>query len=285
MCPRLARAVLDRAAHRRTDAEWLAAAWDRSLVVVVDPDTGAVPTVGEPPRIDYLRPAQAPEGRRLYLGGEEQPYFAVAAPVPGGRDLRQLGPELSDFDAGVLVEALALVRWHVDHRFHPATGRPTTVAAGGWEQHDGERVGWPRTDPAIMVLITDGADRVLLANGENWAPDRYSCVAGFVEPGESAEAACHREVGEEVGVAIHDLTYVASQPWPYPRSLMLGYQAVADPAAPIVVQPGEIAQAGWFTRDEVSAALVGADSPLRMPPSISIARYLIDRWATGGDGR
>ena len=278
MRPQLSRAVLDRAAHRRTDPEWLGEAWTRSMVLVIDPETGHVGLTGEPARIDYLKPAQAQDGERLYLGGEEQPYFAVAAPVADGASLRDIGPQLSDFDAGVLTEALALVRWHADHRYHPGTGRPTEVGQGGWERRDGDQVVWPRTDPAVMVLITDGADRVLLANGENWAADRYSCIAGFVEPGESAEAACHREVGEEVGVAISDLTYVASQPWPFPRSLMLAYEAVGDPEAPIVVQPGEIAAARWFTRDEVGAALVGAEAPLRMPPSISIARFLMERW-------
>lgn len=278
MRPQLSRAVLDRAAHRRTDSEWLAEAWTRSLVLVIDPQTGNTEVTGDPPQLAYLKPQQAPEGDRLYLGGEEQPYFAVAATISGGGGLREIGPQLSDFDVGVLAEALALVRWHEDHRFHNLNGQVTQIDQAGWERRAGDKVMWPRTDPAVMVLITDGDDHVLLANGENWPADRFSCIAGFVEPGESAEAACHREVGEEVGVAVTDLTYVASQPWPFPRSLMLGYQAVANPQDPIVVQAGEIAAARWFSRDEVSAALVGAAAPLRMPPSISIARFLMERW-------
>ncbi|MFD0555974.1 NAD+ diphosphatase [Stackebrandtia endophytica] len=278
MTPRLSRSVLDRAAHRRNDSAWLAAAWQRSRVLLVDPETASAPVEGDPPRLRFVTPAEAPAGDRLYLGGEETPYFAVATTVVDGGGLREVGAELSEFDAGVLTEAVALVRWHVDHRFHHLDGTPTRPTAGGWERRTTDDVVWPRTDPAIMVMITDGADRCLLANGVGWPSDRYSCVAGFVEPGESAEAAAHREVGEEVGVTLTDLTYVASQPWPFPRSLMLAFEGVADPTARIVVQDDEIAHARWFHRDELAAALRGEAGPLRVPPSISISRFLMERW-------
>lgn len=278
MRPQLSRAVLDRAAHRRADPAWLDEAWTRAKVLVVDPATGNVPVTGEPPELVFTEPDAAPDGDRLYLGGEKQPYFAVAAPVEAGMGLREAGPLLSDFDVGVLTEAVALVRWHADHTFHAATGELTEVDEGGWSRRVGDKVSWPRTDPAVMVIITDGADQVLLANGKGWPADRFSCVAGFVEPGESAEAACHREVSEEVGVDIDGLTYVASQPWPYPRSLMLAFEAVADPAQDIVVEEAEISSARWFGRDELRAALTGGSAPLRVPPSISIARFLMERW-------
>lgn len=278
MRPPLSSAVLDRAAHRRNDPEWLAAAWERARVLVVDPKTGFAPMVGEPPALVYVDASQAPVGDRLYLGGEEQPYFVVAGEVTDGAGLREAGARLSEFDAGVLTEALALVRWHVDHGFHPLDGSATQVHAGGWERRNGDRVVWPRTDPAVMVLITDGADRCLLANGVGWPADRYSCIAGFVEPGESAEAAAYREVAEEVGVDLTGLTYVASQPWPFPRSLMLAYEGVADPAQPIVTQDDEIAHARWFDRDELAAALAGRAAPLRLSSSISISRFLMERW-------
>lgn len=282
MRPQLSRAVLDRAAHRRGDPAWLEEAWARARVLVVDPKTGNVRVTGENPALVFVEAGEAPQGDRLYLGGEEEPYFAVAAPVTDGVGLREAGPLLSDFDVGVLTQAVALVRWHSEHAFHAATGRPTEVNEGGWSRRDGDKVSWPRTDPAVMVIITDGADRVLLANGVNWESDRFSCIAGFIEPGESAEAACHREVGEEVGVDITGLTYVASQPWPYPRSLMLAFEAVADPSQAIVVEPAEIAAARWFSRDELRAALAGEPAPLRMPPSISIARFLMERWIADG---
>lgn len=270
--------MLDRAAHRRADAKWLDEAWHRGRVLVVDPATGHAPVAGNPPRLRYVTAAEAPVGDRLYLGGEDEPYFAVAGAVTDGAGLRELGSDLSDFDVGVLTEALSLVRWHADHLFHTVDGSPTEVASGGWERRSGTRTVWPRTDPAVIVLITDGGDNCLLANGVGWPVDRFSCIAGFVEPGESAEAAVHREVGEEVGVTLRDLAYVASQPWPFPRSLMLGFHGLADPGAPVVVQDDEIAAARWFHRSELAAALAGADAPLRVPPSISIARFLMERW-------
>ncbi|HZE40559.1 MAG TPA: NAD(+) diphosphatase [Stackebrandtia sp.] len=278
MRPQLSRSVLDRAAHHRSDPTWLEAAWQRAHVIVVDPASGNTPVDGDPPHLAYLDAAHAPDGDRLYLGGEDEPYFAVAAPVSGGGGLRELGPRLSDFDAGVFTEAVALIHWHADHQYDPRNGHRTQIAEAGWERRDGDRPSWPRTDPAIMVIITDGADQVLLARGVNWGQNRYSCIAGFVEPGESAEAACHREVGEEVGVPIAELSYIASQPWPYPRSLMLGYEAVADPDHPLTLQADEIAAARWFTRDHLKSALAGEEGPLVLPPSISIARYLMERW-------
>lgn len=279
MRPGLSTTVLDRAAHRRHDRQWLAAAWERGRVLVVDPKSGFAPVEGDPPALRYVGPDEAPAGDRLYLGGEEPPYFAVAAPVSDGAGLREVGAQLSEFDAGVLTEALALVRWHIDHAFDPLDGSATEVDAGGWERRSGDRVVWPRTDPAVMVLITDGGNRCLLANGVGWPADRYSCIAGFVEPGESVEAAAHREVAEEVGVELTDLTYVASQPWPFPRSLMLAFEGVADPSAPIVTQDDEIAHARWFDRADLVAALAGEAAPLRLSHSISISRFLMERWA------
>lgn len=279
MRPQLARSALDRSAHRRGDQEWLDQAWRRSQVIIVDPERGHTHVAGKPPTLAFFAPEAAPDGERLYLGGESDPYFAVIGTVDDGAGLREIGPQLSDFDAGLLTEALALARWHAEHRFHPADGTPLHPSSGGWELRAGDKVAWPRTDPAVMVFITDGADRCLLARGLGWGEGRFSCIAGFVEPGESAEAACHREVSEEVGVQIADLSYVASQPWPFPRSLMLAYDAVADPTQPTVLQPDEISQARWFHRDEVRAALEGRPAPLRNHPSISISRFLLQRWA------
>ncbi|CAM3492075.1 NAD(+) diphosphatase [Stackebrandtia soli] len=280
----LARTVLDRAAHRRNDPEWIAKAWKRARVIVVDPTTGHVPVVGDPPRLAFVAADDAPEGERLFLGGEEEPYFAVAGPVPGGAGLREVGAKLSEFEADVLTVAVALSRWHLDHRFSFASGRPTELSAAGWERRDGDTVLWPRTDPAVMVLITDGADRCLLARGVGWPEKRFSCIAGFVEPGESAEAAARREVAEEVGVTIDALDYVASQPWPYPRSLMLAYEAVADPAEPIVPQTDEIAEARWFDRADIADAVAGRPAPLLSSITISISRFLLERWLAEGTG-
>jgi NAD+ diphosphatase len=281
MRPALSRSVLNRAAHRRNDPQWLELAWTRARVLVVDPDTGHVPVSRDPTRLVYMHPDAAPEGERLFLGGEDEPYFAVAAPVQNGAGLREIGVGLSDFDAGVLAQAVALVRWHRSHRRSPADGQPLTSAAGGWELRNGDRAHWPRTDPAVVVEMPDRRHPSLLARGTGWPKRRFSCIAGFVEPGESAEAACFREVREEIGLDIAGLSYVASQPWPFPHSLMLGYEAESDPDQPLTLQPDEIRDARWFTRAEVLAALAGAPGPLLSPPTISISRFLLWRWAQG----
>jgi NAD+ diphosphatase len=134
---------------------------------------------------------------------------------------------------------------------------------------------YPRTDPAVIVLVTDDDDRALLGRQASWPAGRFSTLAGFVEPGESLEAAVLREVREESGVVVDTVEYVASQPWPFPASLMLGYfaRAATQPAAADGV---ELAEAAWFTRDALRAAL--ASGEVGLPPATSISRRLIDAW-------
>ena len=161
----------------------------------------------------------------------------------------------------------------------------------GWSRvdWDGGRI-WPRTDPAMIVLVHDGVagpdGRCLLGHNVAWGRPggvvRFSCLAGYVEPGESAEAAVVREVAEEVGAVLADLRYAGSQAWPFPGSLMLGFSAVADPDAPIRVDPEEIAEARWFTRTEIAAAMVdGTADGVSLPMRASIAFFLIERWLNG----
>ncbi|NUR24239.1 MAG: NAD(+) diphosphatase, partial [Catenulispora sp.] len=246
---------------------------------------------------------KAPAGDRLFLGVDgDQPYFAVAAdlsaqvepvtgeaPEPMGEEmfLHQVGERLNDLEAGLFTEALALVQWHRDHLFSPATGEKTEISDGGWVRRDPEgRQHFPRTDVAMIVLVHDGVagpdGRALLGSNAMWqkAPKpRYSTLAGFVEPGESAEASVAREVREEVGVELTDIAYVCSQPWPFPRSLMLGYFAQADPAATIVTDPNEITHARWFTRTEVAAALADPEAAaFGLPMSSAISSFLLRRW-------
>jgi NAD+ diphosphatase len=305
--PMLARTPLDRAAHQRTDPEWLAAAWARSLVLVVDVVGGGRALVSDDPvRLVLLDPGAAPAGDRLFLGvgPDGTPFFAVDAPLPDRagarpRNLREVGHLLGDLEAGLMTTAVALANWHAGHQYSPASGLPTQPTDGGWARADagGEPI-WPRTDPAIIVLVHDGVagpdGRCLLGHGFAWAAQgsavrRFSCLAGFVEAGESAEAAVAREIGEEVAVAVEEITYVASQPWPFPGSLMLGFLALADPAQPVRADPTEIVDARWFTRRQVSAALAGEvvdlgdGSRLGLPMSASIARFLIDRWLRAGE--
>lgn len=303
--PPLARTTLDRAAHRRTDPEWLAQAWERARVLVVDIAGGGRALVRsgvDRPALLLLAASEVPEGStgRLFLGVQPDgaPVFAVEATLPVLAEtrvvsLREVGHLLSDADAGLFTTAVALGNWHARHAYSSTTGLPTTVIDAGWTRvDDGGNHIWPRTDPAMIVLVHDGKPgpdgRCLLGNNAAWRPHdgvrRFSCLAGYVEPGESAEAAVHREVSEEVGVVLDHLEYAGSQAWPFPGSLMLGFLARADPSQPVRVDPAEIAYARWFTRSEIAEVLadgvVEADEGYRvgLPPPSSIALYLVHRW-------
>jgi NAD+ diphosphatase len=257
---------------------------------------GRLPVHGKPARLVLLDPADAPEGERYFLGQDPDgtAYFAVAsdAAPEGARTatLREIGHELDTREADLFVTAVALVNWHARHAYSPHSGRPAMASEGGWTRvtDDGEIL-FPRTDPAVIVLVHDGVagpdGRCLLGHNAAWtAPGwirRYSCLAGFVEPGESAEATVAREIAEEVGVSVADVRYVASQAWPFPGSLMLGFVARADPAQPVRVDAAEIADARWFTRTEIAAALAGESTAFGLPMAASIANYLIRWWLSG----
>jgi NAD+ diphosphatase len=292
---------IDRAAHRRTDDEWLKRAWPGALVVVVD--EGRALVRDEPPGVALTPSGELPPvgGERYFLGegAGGQAYFAVRASVPeptGTRwaNIREVGHVLAEPDAALFMTAVALVNWHDRHGYSPRSGRPTTPAQAGWVRvtDDGEMM-FPRTDPAVIVLVHDDvagpAGRCLLGHNAAWTTagwaKRYSCLAGFVEPGEPAEATVSREVHEEVGVTVRDVSYVASQAWPFPGSLMLGYLAVADPEQPVRVDPEEITDARWFTRTEISQSLLGERTDFGLPMAASIAHYLVRTWLTGAAGR
>ncbi|MEV0131487.1 NAD(+) diphosphatase [Dactylosporangium sp. NPDC050688] len=292
--PPLARGALDRAAHHRTDAAWLEEAWTRARVVVVD-DGHLLVRVDDPPELVYFAPDDAPRGERFFLGEDVDGtvYFAVAAdvtPLPGTRrvTLRQVGHSLPDLPAGLFITAVALANWHSRHPYSPLSGKLTVPAQGGWVRttEDGAETLWPRTDPAVIMLVHDGVDgpdgRCLLGCNAQWPQSggirRYSTLAGFVEPGESAEMAVAREVLEEVGVVVGEVTYVASQPWPFPGSLMLGFHATAPVGAPVVVDPEEILEGRWFSRTEIAAVLRGEAQDFGLPFPASIAHYLITEW-------
>jgi NAD+ diphosphatase len=297
--PPLARTTLDRAAHHRRDPEWLAAAWDRGLVLVVDLAKGGRALVQDRPdgstALVLVPSSDVPEGaERWFLGivPETGPVWSVAGPLSGGEgvrpaDLREVGHLLDDRDAGLLTTAVALGNWHRSHLFSPRTGKPTTSIEAGWARVDPDGVMmWPRTDPAMIILVHDGVPgpegRCLLGHNAGWParPDgsrRFSCLAGFVEAGESVEAAVAREVHEEVGVDLSEIRYEGSQSWPYPGSLMLGFFGVADPEQALTLDPEEIDEAHWFTREEIAKMFFGEGSP-SVPMSSSIAFYLIEKW-------
>lgn len=208
---------------------------------------------------------------------------AVADILDDGPDswgnLRAIGAYLSDRDAGLLTQAVALANWHQSHRFSPLTGEPLSVGQGGWVRTDSTGEVFPRTDPAIIVGVVDDDDRILLGTNSLWESNRYSLLAGFVEPGESLEAAVVREVFEESGIRVVDPVYLGSQPWPFPASLMLGFTARVDPDRESTLTPDgdEILALRWFSRDELSDAL----GEITLPNPTSIARAIIEQWFGG----
>jgi NAD+ diphosphatase len=282
--PVLSRVGHDRAAERRSDEAWLAAAWERGLALVVTPEyTTAVVEQAAGVAL-ALRPCSSvPAGTERYFLGlaGEDPVFAVREQrdLVGDRwvDLREIGAALDDRDAGLLTTAVALARWHDRHLRCPIDGTPTALANGGWVRRcptDGSEH-FPRTDPAVIMLVHDGRDRCVLGRQAVWPEGRFSILAGFVEPGESAEAAVAREVDEEVGLSITDVTYAGSQPWPFPSSLMLGFTARAT-GSELNLRDGELAEARWLSRDEIR------DGVVRLPPPVSIAYRIITDWVAQG---
>jgi NAD+ diphosphatase len=201
-------------------------------------------------------------------------------PVLGERTagLREAGTLLGDRDAGLLTHAVALANWHATHTHCPRDGTPTEPAQAGHSRKcpaDGSEH-FPRVDPAVIMLVTDDDDRCLLARNRRWPARRVSILAGFVEPGESVEQALVREVGEETGLRVSDLRYVGSQPWPLPQSLMLGFRARAHGQQEITVDQEEIAEARFYSREDLRAAVPARE--VLLPPPVSIAHRIIESW-------
>jgi NAD+ diphosphatase len=308
-------AALDRVGDsRRHDLEWVSeqrvhpaaravVAGDRGLRVVRN-------------QLELVPLAELNGAEPLLLGLDEHgPVFAVdedplrAGRVPmvgsggvrgeppdgsGGERLsvRQAAAVLPREEGGLVAYTAALLNWHRRHRFCAACGHESDIVEAGLtrlcpncgcEHH-------PRTDPVVIMLVTDGADRLMLGRQASWPDGRYSALAGFVEPGEALEAAVAREVLEESGVVVGRPRYVDSQPWPFPASLMLGFTAPYESGEPRVLDH-ELQDVRWFDRAELEAAAKADDDedwgtpgdpggPLRLPPSLAIARHLIDGWLT-----
>jgi len=272
----------------RTDLDWLRAAWadQGTRVIVVERGQALSELDDGEARLEFVPPAEAPDGVQFLLGVDDDgvAYFGVAGPLPGqprpgvrAASLREAGPLLSDRDAGLLTHAVALANWHETFTHCPRCGSPTDPVASGHARKcpvDGSEH-FPRVDPAMIVLVTDPADRALLARNAMWPQRRVSILAGFVEAGESAEQAVAREVAEETSIAVSAVTYLGSQPWPMPQSLMLGFQAAAV-GTEIKVDADEIAEARWYSRADLSAAVASGD--LLLPPPVSIAHRIIQSW-------
>ncbi|MEO9221366.1 MAG: NAD(+) diphosphatase [Mycobacteriaceae bacterium] len=293
--PLLSRGALRRDELVRADAAGLRARWMDARLIRADPRGRVAARDGALVRVAATELGPDPVDAAVLLGQDAgTDVWAVSVPflpTPDGRraetvELRMDGAGLEATDAALLATATALLGWHAKAGFCATCGAPTEAELAGWARRcvrNGHEE-YPRTDPAVICLVHDGADQVLLGRQPTWPPGRFSVLAGFVEAGESLEACVHREIGEEVGVAVTDVRYLGSQPWPFPRSIMLGFQATADPSQPVVARDGEIAEAHWFSRNDVRAALASGDwngdeLPLRLPGSVSIARGMLESWA------
>jgi len=275
----------ERIGGRRTDAAWLEERWNDPATRVLVLAGGRFPVGDDGGSVRWMAPAEAPEGERLLLG-EQSGVVHFAVLTRGFRapedweTLRTVGPRLSPQDAGLVVQAQALAEWHRAHRFCSRCGGGLTVSGGGYvlQCESCERHHFPRTDPAVIMLVVDADDRALLGRQPSWPAGRFSTLAGFVDPGESLEEAVAREVMEEAGVEVTDVTYFGNQPWPFPSSLMVGFFARAV-TTEIHVDGDEIEAARWFTREEVLAEAEAGT--LVLPGGISISRSLVEAWYGG----
>ncbi len=287
--------VLDRRGELRTDPDLL-------THLLADPATRVIRVVG-----DRVEVADCPDGSArvvltgpapddaahllVYLGDHEgTPHLAVATDPepsadeavhdPARRTLREVGAVLDPLGGALFAGALALANWHRAHQYCPRCGAPTEPVLAGWVRRctrDGSDH-YPRTDVAVIMAVVDDDDRLLLARGQNFRRGGMSVLAGFVEPGETLAAAVAREVAEEVGIRVTDVTYLGDQPWPFPTSLMVGFRARALDTG-LRLQAEEIAAARWFTRAELLAAI--ASGEVHLPGRVSIARRLLEHWYGG----
>ncbi len=275
---------LDRADNVRADSEALAGMMNwRAKLLALD---GLMPGMDDAGGLQWMTLADAPPDADLvFLGLDDgKPCFAAvpesgdAAPRMSNPAVWQLMTALPPDDLAIYGSARSIVDWHARHRFCAQCGGRTKIAKGGW-QRDCQQCGaqhFPRTDPVTIMLVEyDG--RLMLGRGKGWPEGRFSALAGFVEPGESIEEGVAREVLEESGVVVRDVSYIASQPWPFPSQLMMGCHAFADDDA-ITLDETELAEARWFTREDVDAALAG-DGPFVAPPPQAIAHHLLTWWS------
>ena len=295
---------LDRASERRRDTPWIQSLFD-------DPDARILPLCelrplirnSEASELDWQpvepwRERIARGATLVFLGLDgARPYFAVdggpaeeaAAGQPGPVDARTLAPLLSGSEAAILAEARSLIDWHARHRFCAQCGSPTRVESAGWVRRCPECKAshYPRSDPVTIMLAVRG-NYGLLGRGRRRPGARFSCLAGFMEPGETLEEAVRREVHEESGIRVGRVKYLACQPWPFPSSLMMGFLCEAL-SEEITVDPEELAEARWFHREEIRAMVARAangpddSTQVSVPGPIAIAHHICRRWSYGLD--
>jgi len=287
--------VLDRRGDLRTDpgliSRLLADPATRVLRLVGDraevedrPDgtAGVSLTAPGPDDTSHLAIYLGDSGGAAHVAVLTDPATAAddAVLAPAMRTLREVGARLDPLGGALFAGTLALANWHRSHGHCPRCGAPTEPASAGWTRRcprDGSEH-YPRTDVAVIMAVVDDADRLLLARNQRFRSGGMSVLAGFVEPGETLAAAVAREVHEEVGIRVDEVTYLGDQPWPFPSSLMVGFRAHAL-TTDLRLQEDEIASARWFSRDELLAAV--ADGSVHLPGRVSIARRLLEHWFGG----
>lgn len=285
----LSRSQLDRAAHLRSDQGALDELWAKGKIIDLLGDRfridGAKLALLTSAQVDELE-KQSAEVERYFLGldSNQVAYFVAhrgMAPseYPSGYEsLRTIGKSLSDLEIGAAVHALALSLWHQHHRRCAKCGAETKSTLGGSVRKclSCEADHHPRTDPAVIVLVKDKSDRILLGRQRVWPPKRFSTFAGFVEPGESFERTVVREVAEECGGSVESMRYLGSQPWPFPASLMIAFEATITNPDSVKADGEEIEEIIWLDRESLKSKVESEE--LLLPPKISVARAMIESW-------
>ena len=294
LTPLFAEHPLDRMDHLRDDIALHrdAASLDKRRYLVIFDNQVVVAADGRECLLRHQALADLPLAMEslVFLGGDQGlHYFAIRAIDMPGDDFECIGIRrfandgwLADGALGLVAEANSLLLWHQHHGFCARCGNASESAHGGWRRDCPacEAQHFPRTDPVAIMLVTEG-DRCLLGRGHHFDEQRYSCLAGFLEPGETIEAAARRELFEEAGVRGGKVQYLASQPWPFPSSLMIGMQVEAETTA-LNIDSNELADAIWVDKADVRAVLEGAtDRGFLLPPRIAIARTLLQAWVDG----
>lgn len=281
---------LDRASHLRTTKQALDSLFAQSFTFEVSGGKVAVTPTG----LELLPSKDIDLGssEKFFLGisnEDQRPYFAIHREEPGEnfQSLREVAHHFAPLDLELAMHAIALSNWHHAHPRCSRCGASTRVDLGGavrvcdvdQMQHH------PRTDSAVIVLVRDRSDRILLGHQPVWPEGRYSTFAGFLEPGETFEQCVIREVREESGVEVSEMEYLGSQPWPFPASIMIAFAAITDNPTQAKADGEEIADVKWFTRDQLKSE--AAAGTLLLPPTVSVARQMIEMWlgeaATGGE--
>lgn len=274
--------LIDRAGELRGDSAVISELWSSALIIEVG--KGRVRSTSE--GLTFISPETAEGGERYFLGidrASRQPYFAwasgrVESDLEDYLTLRELAAGLAPLHLEVAMHAIALSNWHASHPHCPQCGAPTRIDLAGAARYCevDQRQHHPRTDAAVIVLVKDESDRILLGHQPVWPEGRFSTFAGFLEPGETFEQCVAREVLEEAGVTLNQVKYLGSQPWPFPASVMIAFEGVTD--KPELARPDgeEITEVKWFSREELKTA--AESGSLLLPPKVSVARKMIEGW-------